>query len=171
MGNLIETDRLALRELQVGLDEAFVLELLSSRGFIENIGDRGVRDLESARRYILEGPGASYAQNGYGLWRVARREDDTPVGICGLVRRDGLEAPDVGYAFLEETWGRGYAVEAASATLDYARRVLGLGLILAITKPGNQASMRVLEKIGMRFEKMITLPGMTEPSTYFTSAP
>jgi ribosomal-protein-alanine N-acetyltransferase len=171
MGNLIETDRLALRELQAGLDETFVLELLSSRGFIENIGDRGVRDLESARRYILEGPGASYAQNGYGLWRVARREDDTPVGICGLVRRDGLEAPDVGYAFLEETWGRGYAVEAASATLDYARGVLGLGLILAITKPGNQASIRVLEKIGMRFEKMITLPGMTEPSTYFTTAP
>jgi len=171
MGNLIETDRLALRELQAGLDESFVLELLASRGFIENIGDRGVRDLESARRYILEGPGASYAQNGYGLWRVARREDDMPVGICGLVRRDGLDAPDIGYAFLEESWGRGYAVEAASATLDYARRVLGLPLILAITKPGNQASIRVLEKIGLRFEKMITLPGMTEPSTYFTTAP
>lgn len=171
MGNLIETARLTLRELQAGRDEDFVLRLLMSRGFVDNIGDRGVRDLDDARRYILDGPGASYAQNGYGLWRVARREDDSPIGICGLVRRDGLEAPDVGYAFLEESWGQGYAVEAAAATLDYARRTLGLSVILAITKPGNQASMRVLEKIGLRFKKMITLPGMTEQSTYFTTEP
>lgn len=170
MGNLIETDRLALRELQAGLDEAFVLELLNSRGFIENIGDRGVRDLEGARRYILDGPAASYAQNGYGLWRVARRDDDKPVGICGLVRRDGLEAPDVGYAFVESAWGQGYAVEAAAAALDYGRRVVGLEVILAITKPGNTASKRVLEKIGLRYEKMITLPGMTGQSAYFTTA-
>lgn len=171
MANLIETERLALSELEVGRDEAFVLELLNSRGFVDNIGDRGVRDLDGARRYILDGPGASYAQNGYGLWRVARRNDGAAVGICGLVRRDGLEAPDVGYAFVESAWGQGYAAEAAAATLDYGRRVLGLGVILAITKPGNTASMRVLEKIGLRYEKMITLPGMSEPSTYFTSAP
>lgn len=171
MGNLIETERLALRELEAGLDEPFVLELLNTPGFMENIGDRGVRDLDGARRYILDGPSASYAQNGYGLWRVARRDDDTPLGICGLVRRDGLDAPDVGYAFVERAWGQGYAVEAAAAALDYGRRVLGLERILAITKPGNTASMRVLEKIGLRFEKMITLPGMTEESTYFTTAP
>jgi ribosomal-protein-alanine N-acetyltransferase len=171
MENLIETQRLTLRELQAGCDEPLILDLLNTRGFLENIGDRGVRDLDSARRYILDGPVASYAQNGYGLWRVALRADDSPIGLCGLVRRDGLDAPDVGYAFLEEAWGRGYAVEAAAAALDYGRRVLGLERILAITKPGNTASMRVLEKIGLRFEKMITLPGMTEESTYFTTAP
>lgn len=171
MGNLIETERLVFAELRVGEDEAFILELLNSPGFIDNIGDRGVRDLEGARRYILDGPAASYAQNGYGLWRVAQRGDGAPVGLCGLVKREGLEAPDVGYAFLESAWGQGYAAEAAAATLGHARRVLGLELILAITKPGNTASMRVLEKIGLRFEKMIRLPGATEDSTYFTTAP
>lgn len=169
MAVIFETKRLVLDELRVERDEAFVLDLLNEPGFLDNIGDRGVRDLQSARGYIENGPAVSYAANGFGLWRVVEKASGQPVGICGLVKREGLDDPDVGYAFLSRAWGRGYAAEAAAATLDHARRVLGIGRIVAITKPANAGSMRVLEKIGLRFEKMIHLPGHEEESTYFVS--
>ena len=116
---ILRTERLVLRHLTED-DAAFVLELLNERGFIDNIGDRNVRDLEGARRYVSEGPGASYRTNGYGLWLTVLRATGEPVGICGLVKRDGLEDADIGYAFLERYWGQGYAREAAQASLDWA---------------------------------------------------
>jgi len=166
---VIETERLRLDELTAGRDEAFVLELLNEPGFLENIGDRGVRDLAGARGYILDGPQASYGKHGFGLWRVTEKAGGTPVGMCGLLKRDGLDDPDVGYAFLARLSGRGYASEAAQATLDYGRRKLGLGRIVAITAPGNAASIRVLEKIGLAAAGMITLPGRDDESAYFVS--
>ena len=165
---LVETARLTLDELTVGRDEAFILELLNESGFLENIGDRGVRDLEGARGYI-EGAAASYAKNGFGLWRVVEMQSGTPVGICGLIRREGLDDPDVGYAFLARTWGHGYAAEAALASLDYGRRVLGIGRIVAITAPDNAASIKVLEKIGLAAAGLIRLPGRDDESAYFVS--
>jgi RimJ/RimL family protein N-acetyltransferase len=165
---VLRTSRLALRHLTEE-DAPFILELLNERGFLENIGDRGVRDLEGARRYVSEGPGASYQQNGYGLWLTALREGGEPIGICGLVKREGLENADIGYAFLERFWGQGYAVEAAEAVLDHARGVIGLDKVVAITTPGNAGSIAVLEKIGFKFEKMIQLPGHAGESSYFTT--
>jgi RimJ/RimL family protein N-acetyltransferase len=165
---VLKTPRLVLRHLTED-DAPFILELLNEPGFIDNIGDRGVRDLEGARRYVTEGPGASYQRNGFGLWLTALRDTGEPVGICGLVKREGLEDADIGYAFLERFWGRGYAREAAQAVLDHARQVIGLSKVVAITTPGNAGSIAVLEKIGLKFEGLIKLPGHEDESSYFTT--
>lgn len=169
MAVIFETERLVADELTVGRDEPFILDLLNSPGFLDNIGDRGVRDLAGATGYIEKGPRASYAANGFGLWRMTEKTTGAPVGLCGLVKRDGLENPDVGYAFLPGAWGRGYAEESARAALLHARQVLGLGRIVGITTPDNLASQRVLEKIGLRREGMITLPDHGGDSAYFVS--
>lgn len=164
---VLRTERLALRHLTED-DAPFVLELLNEPGWLENIGDRGVRTLEDARRFITEGPGQSYRKFGYGIWLAALRTGEA-VGVCGLVKREGLEDADIGYAFLERHQGRGYAKEAAAAVLDYARSVIGLERVVAITKPGNAASVAVLEKIGLSYRRMIDLPGIEGESCFFTT--
>jgi len=164
---ILETERLALHEL--GAEDApFILELLLSPGFRENIGDRGVRDLEGAAGYI-ERARAGYAANGFGLWRCDVKATGEAAGLCGLVKRDGLEHPDVGYAFLERFWGRGYASESAAAALAYGREVVGLKTILAITTPANLGSIAVLKKIGLRDAGVIRVPGHEDDSAYFTT--
>jgi RimJ/RimL family protein N-acetyltransferase len=146
---LIDTPRLRLTEL--GEDDAgFVLALLNTEGFLRHIGDRGVRSLDDARRYLREGPLASYAEHGHGLWKVTRKADGVAVGVSGLVRRASLPRPDLGYAFLPEHTGRGLASEAGAAVLAHAFGVLRLPQVLAIVSPGNEASVRVLAKLGMR---------------------
>lgn len=165
---ILRTERLILRHLTED-DAPFIYQLLNERGFIENIGDRGVRDLESARRYISEGQGASYQKYGYGLWAVVLAETGEPVGICGLVKRDGLEDADIGYAFLESSWGKGFAREAAAATLAHALDVIGLPKVVAITKSTNVGSKAVLEKIGMKAAGMIKVPGYEDESAYYTT--
>jgi RimJ/RimL family protein N-acetyltransferase len=152
---VIQTPRMYLRELDLG-DDAFILELLNEAGFMRYIGDKGVRTLDDAREYLLKGPMDSYARNGFGLYAACLRHG-TPIGICGLVRRAGLDDPDVGFAFLARYWAKGYAVESAAAVLAHGRRVLKLDRIVAITSPDNSASIAVLEKIGLKFERMIRL--------------
>ncbi len=164
---ILETERLALHELTED-DAPFILELLMSPGFRENIGDRGVSDLEGARGYI-ERARTGYAANGFGLWRADLKTSGEATGLTGLVKRDGLEHPDVGYAFLEPFWGRGLASEAAAASLAYGRDALGLSTIVAITKPHNLGSIAVLKKIGMKDAGMIRVPGYDEESCYFTT--
>jgi ribosomal-protein-alanine N-acetyltransferase len=153
--SVIRTSRLDLRELDFN-DAPFILELLNEEGFIRFIGDKGVRSLADARDYILQGPMDSYARNGFGLYAACLR-DATPIGICGLVKREGLNDPDVGFAFLSRYWSMGYAVESAAAVLAHARDVLGLERVVAITSPDNWSSIGVLEKIGLKFERMIRL--------------
>ncbi len=154
--NVIETERLSLRRLNEG-DAAFVLELLNEESFLHNIGDKGVRTLEDAVKYILQGPVDSYARHGFGLWLVALKESGTPAGICGLVKRDALPDADIGYAFLPRFWSRGYAYESAAAVMSYASNTLGLRRVLAITNPDNAGSIKVLEKVGLRFERLVRL--------------
>jgi len=145
---ILETARLQLSELRPS-DDGFIVELLNTPGFLANIGDRGVRDAQDARRYIAQGPAASYAAHGFGLWKVALASDGTPVGMCGLIKRDELPFADLGYAFLPAHEGRGYASEAGAAALDFGFRCKGLPRILAIVRPGNAGSVRVLGKLGM----------------------
>jgi len=164
---ILETERLALHEL-VAEDAPFILELLMSRGFRENIGDRGVRDLEGAVGYI-ERARAGYAANGFGLWRADLKATGEPTGLAGLVRREGLDYPDVGYAFLEPFWGQGLASEAAAACLSYGRDVVGLETIVAITTQSNAGSIAVLKKIGMKDAGLIRVPGYETDSAYFTT--
>ena len=154
--NILETERLILRQFTTE-DAGFILDLLNEPSFIQNIGDRGVRTLEGASAYILNGPVASYAKNGFGLYLVVLKEAHEPIGMCGLIKRDGLEDVDIGYAFLPKFWSKGYAVESALAVKAYAKNAIGLHRIVAITDPANAGSIRVLEKIGLRFERMIRL--------------
>jgi len=146
---------LVLRELKTH-DADFILELLNDAAFLQFIGDKGVRNLDDARRYISEGPGQSYRQHGFGLYAVCLH-DATPVGICGLVKRNGLEDVDVGFAFLARHRSRGYAVESAAAVLAHAYRTLRLRRVVAIVSPENLGSIAVLERIGLKFERMIRL--------------
>ena len=164
---VLETERLSLREV-VRDDAAFMLELLNSPGFLENIGDRGVRDEDQARGYIDDRVLASYRDHGFGMWLALQKADGAPVGLAGLVRREGLDVPDVGYAFIQRVWGQGYAQETAAAVLAHAQGKLGIPKLAAITTPENFASMAVLRKIGFTFQGMIQLPGVDRESTHFT---
>ncbi len=145
-----------MRELELHDDE-FIVRLLNEPSFLRFIGDKGVRTLSDAREYILNGPMDSYRRFGFGLYLTSLREGGIPVGICGLVKRDALPDVDVGFAFLSQYGSRGYATEAASAVLAYGSGKLHLRRIVAITTPENQASIAVLEKIGLKFERMIKL--------------
>ncbi|HJV21367.1 MAG TPA: GNAT family N-acetyltransferase [Holophagaceae bacterium] len=153
----LETPRLLLRPLTLD-DAPFILELLNEPSFLEHIGDKGARDLDGARTYLLTGPLDSYARHGLGLLHVGHREGGASMGICGLLRRPGLlDDPDVGFAFSPAWWGGGYAHEAAAAVLDWGRSDLGLRRILGITKTDNIRSIRLLEKLGLRLEGKVQL--------------
>lgn len=156
MTTVIETQRLLLTELAPP-DADFIVELLNDPAFLANIGDRGVRDRDDALRYIANGPGASYAKHGFGLWLVRSKADGERLGLSGLLRRDTLPDADIGYAFLPQHRGQGYAVEACTAVIAHARWPLNLARVLAIVSPGNEASTRVLEKIGLRYQRRTRL--------------
>jgi len=153
---ILETDRLVLRRLAVE-DAEFIFDLLNQPSFLQFIGDKGVRTIDDARNYILTGPIASYARFGFGLYLTELKPTQTPIGICGLLKRETLDDVDVGFAFLPQYWRHGYAFESASAVLAYGRDVLGLDRIVAITSPNNEASIKVLNKLGLKFERMIRL--------------
>jgi ribosomal-protein-alanine N-acetyltransferase len=153
---VLETERLLIRQLTAE-DAGFILELLNDPSFLQNIGDRNVRTIEDAQAYVLNGPAASYAKNGFGLSLVILKETDESIGMCGLIKRDALDDVDIGYAFLPRYWSKGYAVEAAMAMKEYAKEKAGLKHLVAIVDPANQPSIRVLEKIGMKFERMVRL--------------
>jgi len=143
-----ETLRLTLRPLTLD-DAPFTLELLNQPSYLEHIGDKGARDLDGARKYLTDGPLAMYAEHGLGLWLVEEKASGAPIGMCGLLQRPTLPEPDLGYAFIPAFWGKGYALEACRATLDWGRATRGLSRVLAIVSPGNAASIKVLTKLGM----------------------
>lgn len=165
----LETPRLRLRPLTTG-DAGFILALVNDPDWLRHIGDRGVHDLDGARAYLTRGPLAMYERHGFGLWAVEPREGGGPAGLCGLIRREGLDDVDIGFAFLQAFRGRGYAREAAAATLEHARRQLGLARVVAIVSPGNLASIRVLESLGLRPAGERLMPGETTPVRLFATA-
>jgi RimJ/RimL family protein N-acetyltransferase len=162
-----ETQRLSLRHL-TPTDAPFILQLLNEPDFIRNIGDRGVRSLEDARRYILDGPVASYQRVGFGLYLVEHKDPPAPIGICGLLKRDYLDDPDVGFALLSPYRGAGFAFEAASAVMRFGQQRLGLKRVVAITSPDNEASIKVVRRLGLEFERMIRVPEQTRETRLFT---
>jgi RimJ/RimL family protein N-acetyltransferase len=164
---VLETPRLVLRRLHAG-DAAFILELVNDPSWLRYIGDKGVKSVEDARGYIERGPMAMYERLGFGLWAVEVKASGEAAGICGLIKRDTLPDVDIGYAFLPRHRARGYAFEAAAATLDYARQVLGFARIVAITSPGNERSSRLLEKLGLRLEQSLRLSGDDEVNLFAT---
>ncbi len=167
---MIETRRLRLRPLVVS-DAGFILNLLNQPTWLRFIGDKHVHTLDQARRYLEQGPMASYQRSGFGLYRASLKAvsefDETPIGICGLIKRDTLADVDIGFAFLPEFCGAGYAFEAAAATLDYAHASAGLRKVVAITAPDNHRSIRLLQKLGMTFERTIALSESSAPVKLF----
>jgi RimJ/RimL family protein N-acetyltransferase len=180
---ILETERLVLREVDAG-DDAFMLDLLNQPSFIRYIGDRNVRDLEQSREFIENRYRASYRTNGYGLYAVELKaeHDNEPeiknqkskiknqvIGICGFVRRDTLPDADIGFAFLPQFEGKGYAFESASAVMDYGKNSLGLTRVLAITSLDNESSIKLLGKLGFKFDGVVTLGGDTEEIRLFSA--
>lgn len=151
---VLETERLLLCRFTTD-DAQFILTLLNEPSFLRYIGDKQVRDLAAAEQYLRNGPIASYERNGFGLYRVELRGSHTPIGMCGLLKREQLTDPDIGFAFLPAFWNKGFALEAASAVLQEARERLRLERICAITTLDNDASIRLLERLGLRFESVV----------------
>ena len=152
----INTDRLTLRQFNLS-DTEFIVQLLNNPSFIQNIGDRGVRTIADAEKYLENGPISSYERNGFGLLAVTLTDTGQIIGMCGLIKRPTLEDVDIGYAFLPEFWSKGYAFESVQAVMSHAKEVIGLKRVVAIVDPANARSIRLLEKIGMTFEKMVKL--------------
>ncbi|MEP6801210.1 MAG: GNAT family N-acetyltransferase [Acidobacteriota bacterium] len=167
---VLQTERLVLREVTPD-DAPFILELLNDPGWLRYIGDKGVRNLDDARRYILTGPMAMYARHGFGLYVTTLKDGPSAIGLCGIIRRDGLADPDIGFAFLPPYRGRGYAHEAAAATLAYGKQRLRLGRIVAITSPENERSARLLGKLGLKFDSMIRLTPESDEVRLFAPTP
>ena len=167
---MLRTERLVLDQLDER-DAAFILGLLNEPSFLRYIGDRGVRSLEDARRYIREGPVAGYERYGHGLLRVALKGGDSPIGMCGVLKRDTLPDPDIGFSFLPAYWSQGYAHEAAVAVMRHAREVLHLDRVLAITTHDNLASMQLLGKLGFQYQRMIRLGDDPTELRLFSSEP
>ena len=162
-----KTERLLLRQFTVD-DAQFILTLLNEPSFLRYIGDKKVRNLEDAAAYILNGPVASYERNGFGLYLVELKGSHTPIGMCGLLKRDELSDADIGFAFLPAYWNKGLAFEAATAVLQDARERLSLQRILAITSLDNEASIKLLQRLGFRFEEIMKLSPNGEQLRFFT---
>jgi RimJ/RimL family protein N-acetyltransferase len=153
--NVLETPRLLLRRLDTG-DAAFILGLVNEPSWLQFIGDRGVRTLDDARAYIANGPMAMYERYGFGLYWTGLKSGE-PIGICGLVKRPALDDVDLGFALLPAYWGNGYAAESAAAVMELAHRAFGLERVIAITSQDNVRSIRLLEKLGMAFERNVRM--------------
>lgn len=166
---ILETERLILREI-IETDAEFVLDLLNQPSFIKNIGDRNVRTVEQSAEFIENRFRASYKQFGFGLWAADLKETGETVGICGFVKRDFLDDADIGFALLPQFERRGYAFEAAGASLDFGRKHLNLTRVLAVTSKHNEASGKLLEKLDFRFERLIEMPPNGEAVKLFSDA-
>lgn len=165
---IIETERLTMRRAEVD-DAAFIVELLNDPGWLRFIGNKNVRTPEDARAYIARALVSMYERLGFGLYLVERKADGAPVGLCGLIKRDSLEDVDLGFAFLPQFRGEGYAREAAAAVMEHARADFGLKRLVAITTQDNEASSRLLEKLGFRFERVIRTPEADEELKLFAA--
>lgn len=162
-----ETPRLRIRHLTPH-DAAFILELLNDPEFIRNIGDRGVRTLDGAEHYIERTVMTGYRKLGFGLYLLELKQDEVPIGICGLLKRKYLDDVDVGFALSEGFRGKGYAFEAAAAVMRHGQEVLGLPRIVAITSPTNHASIKLLGRLGLRFERTLRMPDVDRDTSLFT---
>ncbi|GHB80245.1 GNAT family N-acetyltransferase [Persicitalea jodogahamensis] len=167
MNYILETERLRLREYALS-DSPFILELLNTASWLEFIGDRNVRSETQAVDYLNNGPLNSYRSHGFGLWLVEKKTDGHAIGSCGLLKRENLDYPDIGYAFLPEHTGYGFAYEIASEVLTYGFDKLNLPKIHGICKSNNNRSINLLEKLGLHFESHYCLPDTTEKSVLYT---
>lgn len=150
------SERLVIRRLDLN-DAAFIFQLLNQKSWLKFIGDKQIRNLEDAQRYLIDGPLKMYQEYGFGLFAVQLPTDGILIGLCGLIRRKNLPDIDIGFALLDEYANCGYGFEAALIIKDYAFKQLNLKRLIAIVNPDNQRSIQLLEKIGLSFEKQISM--------------
>ena len=139
-----------------------MLAVWNDPDFIEHVGDRGIRSIEEARVALENGILSMYSSLGYGPYCVTLSESRERIGVCGLFKRDNLDDPDIGFGLLPAFRRDGFAREAAVAVLDEAKDVLGFGRVTAIVSPGNEASVRLIEKLGLSYAGPIRMPGDEE---------
>lgn len=166
--SVLTTSRLEIIELSIS-DTPFIFELLNTPSWKKFIGDRGIKTQDDAKNYIINKFIPAYSTWWFGFRLVRLKEDKTPLGICGLVKRDALEHIDIGFAFLPQYEGKGYGFESASAVMEHAKTVLKVKTIAGITNSDNKSSIALLEKLGLHFQKMIQLPGETEEIMLFVN--
>jgi RimJ/RimL family protein N-acetyltransferase len=154
MQPIVTTERLVLRAFDSN-DHAFIIQLLNSEGWLQYIGNRNITGEKQAITYINDVLRASYLKNGYGLYLAELKDGNVPVGICGFVKRDLLPHADLGFAFLPAYHGTGLAYESASAVLNFGFSKLAFEKVAAITKPSNERSVKLLEKLGFCYERDI----------------
>lgn len=165
---ILETERLVLRQV-IPSDAEFLFALMNEPAFHQNIGDRGIRTLDDARAYLEKRFTNRYAELGYGLYRVELKQDHTVVGISGFVKRDFLAHPDIGFAFLQKFWGRGYGFESGFAVMRFGQAALGFERVYGVTAPFNTGSVRLLEKLGLHFEMRFRMPEHHDDSLLFAT--
>ncbi len=165
---ILETERLTLEEANME-DAGFFYTLLNTPTWLKYIGDRGIRSVADAEHYIQNSLIKSYRENGYGLYKMVLKSEGTPIGLCGLVNRETLSDPDIGFALLPKYEGKGYAYEAAFATLEFAKKQLQISTILAITSEQNAHSIRLIEKIGLVFYKKIRMKEGSEECLLYSN--
>lgn len=154
MKSYLKTDRLLISSMAL-IDAEFILELLNTPGWLQYIGDRNIHSTTDAINYLQNGPLKSYQLNGFGLYCVKIKASKEAIGICGLLKRDFLDVPDLGFAFLPQYEGKGYAFEAAQTILSYDIKTYNLDIVKAITLPNNNKSIRLLERLDFQFETSI----------------
>ncbi len=153
---IVETKRLILRKITVE-DAEFVFRLVNEPSFVTNIGDKGVKNLDDAKRFIMEGYWTNQERSGYGMFLVELKAEGDSIGGCGLLYRKFLDVTDIGFAFLPEYWNRGFAFEAAEAILKYGHTTLEVKKIVGLTSEDNLGSIKLLKKLGMDFEKTVKM--------------
>lgn len=163
---ILGTERLVLRSIETN-DAPFYLRLVNEPSWLQFIGEKGVRTLADARTAIRTGPMAMQERLGFSLYLCELKGSAVAIGLCGLIKRDSLPEVDIGFAFLPEFWGEGYAFEAANAVIDHGVRRLGLKRLMAITSPDNTNSIRLIERLGLCFDRIVELPAQGGESRLF----
>ena len=167
MSTILSTERLNLRQFNLN-DAQFIVELLNSPGWLAFIGNRNITNRQQAQNYLTNVLIKGY-ETGLGFWLVELKNNSMPIGMCGIIKRNNLENPDIGFAFLPQFMGNGYAYEAANATLNFATNQLQLPCVCAITMHENKSSIKLLEKIGLIFKKNIFFADTNEQLMLFSN--
>lgn len=154
---LLTTERLVIKKITLE-DASFILELMNDKDWILNIGDRNVKTVDEAKAYIELTFLKTYQESKFGFYGVSLKTTGKMIGTVGLIDRDGLDNVDIGYGLLPAYRGKGYAFEAAEAMHSYGHNTLLLDKIVAIVNPGNLDSIKLIQKLGLSFEKMVRLP-------------
>jgi RimJ/RimL family protein N-acetyltransferase len=164
---VFSTQRMSIRHFEL-TDAAFIFELLNSPAWLQFIGNRNIDSIATAEHYIQKRLMANY-QQGFGMYAVETKAEQIPIGMCGFIKREELPQPDIGFAFLPTYEGKGYAFEAAHATLNYGKTILGIQTVFAVISEGNEKSVKLTEKLGLQFRKMIHLQGDGEALKLFSN--